>query len=292
MITIAETKPDGSGECVTAQSARKGHIYYCVHCHCEMYRQHKGEHFFFSRIPGQTHLDETCHKLAKSLTAIDLDLTDPSDFHEYISTPPAPGSDGPGPVPGPHKPRKEEEKFMAFRSLKDFVDSGLLNVTRDISFKNGMLSDILINSYFASMIMRDNNSVGPRVLQVKPDIYFWRDQYIRFFMVSVVNDADGLHQLHRRKFFDFHFSDRETFIRFTRKIFSTKFVDGSKTPIIKPKYESILLHGVWSASSTSECKEICRKDCNGKWKCSGHQHADFTSSRQIYCPPDKKINKK
>lgn len=205
MITIAKTKVDDSGDIIFAQDDQSGKDCYCINCSCEMYRRSsKLKNYHFACRRGQKHRKDDCQKVADAFVSLDLNLTDPYAFHEHISTPPAPGSDGPGPVPGPHKPRKEEEKFVAFRSLKDFAASGLLNVKKDFSFKNGMLSDILINSHFAPMIMRDNNSIGPRVLQVKPDTYFWHDQYIRFIMVSFVNDADGLHQFQRRKLFDFH----------------------------------------------------------------------------------------
>ena len=293
MHSFAKTQPGDSGEHVTAQNDRSGEIRYCVNCDCEMYRRlSKLRKPHYACRPGHKHRDENCKRIASSLTTLDLDMTNPIEFHKFISTPPAPGSDGGG-LTGPRKPREDVEKFVAFRSLKNFIDCGLVHAKNNLAFKHGRLSDILINSHFAPLIMQENNSLGYRVLWARPITYFWHEQYIRFLMFGVIRE--GGHEARYQKIFDFHFSERTSFLKQTEQIFNATFMDGSKKPIVSSKYKYILVHGIWHATEYPKCQnsKVCgRTECNGTWKCTGHQYAEYTSSRQIYCPPDQKIDKK
>ena len=287
MITIAKTK---EGEFINAKNATSGIIYYCVHCDCPMYRKlSRAKNPFFACRSGNKHTSPECQKSSESLVTHDPEITDSEAFHHHILTPPKRGTGG---APGePHEPPVPTEHTVPFQSLEALWNSGLTK-SGNIPIANGRLSDILLSNRLAHMVMRNNTDIGPRVLEVTPDFCFDKTQTIRFLLFGVIWQKAGSPDLPCRKVIDFHIASREVYDRLVRKFFLVSVDDATGKRVMKSRYKSVLIHGNWSATAFPACKEICRQECNRKWKCTGHQSAEYISSRQVYCPPTQRVDSK
>lgn len=287
MITLAKNK---DGKYVNSKEAKPGETHYCVHCSCALIlkRSVLGK-LYFSRKAGQIHRDSLCRKMGENPVTRELELTNSTEFHAHLLEPSNRGGGGsklPGP---PRETRLPEEHSLPVRSLEDLWNTGIA-LAETGKTANGDVSDILLCGKRATAAMHGNEPIGPYAIKVRPEYYFRGAQRIRFVFSFTEHNAIVGDNKYYKKILDLHFADTHEFEYYTKKLFRTERNSSDRGMGLKPKYDVVLIHGNWQSLSNTECKDVCRKQCTGKWKCSGYQYAEVVNSgRQIYCPSNRKI---
>ena len=282
MINIARNQ---QGTPVEAKDAPKGELHNCLLCGCELCRVISPKGIpFFRAMPGHKHQFPECASQAANRIVRETYLTSFVDFHGRLLTPVKPTEppvfppDIPPEFPPeiPPKPRKEpKESILPYRSLKDLHVNGLLAMD-NVPIADGYLSNILINAKLAHLIMDNNDSIGPRVIQARPDALFEKEQKIRFVVCCVRGGS------HYRKIFEVNFADREEYLVQATRLFGNTLDRDTGMATVVAKNKDVLVHGDWTAVAQDRCNKICHKHCDGAWKCTGMQISTYVSSRQIY----------
>ena len=261
--------------------------YICPWCGIDLYihRSSKGNYFGYA-FQGRRHLPNCeVDSLPYPNKNIDTDLIDIDMIHKAMMTPPKKGKGGGG--GGPRGPKTDNEKPVGLESLKDYYSLGLCELPNFKINKKHYLCDILLNKSTMRTVMRGNTSIGMRAVMVKPDGADINTLTIGFCGVATLSQGENKVKL--SKVFELKYHDRNAFVAHANKIFNVV----STKPYRKwgaPKCDWVLVYGVWEGLNIEECIDSCNKrKCDGKWKCTGYQHAEcVVPQHQIYCPPKYK----
>lgn len=278
MIVFAKSE---NGNMVSAAQAKPGVKYFCQHCGAPLFlRISKNGIAHFVCYPGHQHTAKECVKLEISKTAKVTDLSYGEKIHRYLQEELGKAPVGKGGAGVPRTPAVKEERLGEMKSLEDIWNLG--DVTdMDFALADGPLTDLYISSGLSAEIMKHNEALGYRALELKPDFFFVKTQCIRFVMKSLNGNF---------KVLDYYIPKAEDFWRIVKRLFLVKGLYPHKS--VTPRYRSVLVYGKWEALSKAACRQRCQKSCTRYGICSGLQQACYQSSRQIFFPSSGRVEEK
>lgn len=284
MLTAASLDSEGI-EIIFASNAEHGSRYYCPCCHTAVYlRLSPSNNPHFAAFPGQPH-NPSCERFVRSKRCHSPHLTNPETFHgRLLQTPSKPSEPSGTSAVEPRTPHSEnnDEVITPITSIADlFFLIGL-------GSKNTMLgdhpvSDYMITKQIAATNLLDSRSIGPRIIEARPDWAFPSRLIIRFVLTFYRASSK---KEYFRMVFDWSFSSENDFNKVAARLFRTTTDSTTGKTMYVAKHERVLIHGDWTSIVYPSCQSRCSKRCcHGKWYCLGYQSAPFMSFRQLFIVP-------
>ena len=159
-------------------------------------------------------------------------------------------------------------------SLRQLQVCGACLMSPTSPIEGGVLSDLLLTYRSFRQHLAQNQSLGARILELKP--VSAQNRHIRY--VGFWKDGNQSY----RAFFEHYVTDTVDFESLSDELFAEKTIRYGKAVWSKPKYKRVLVAGTWTAISRHQCSQLCGYCHQARAICSGMQYADLRNRNQIY----------
>lgn len=253
---------DKNNRCIHISKAIRSETYYCPLCQCPMQVRNKNGIKCFDVAPGTAHAASKCkvpryrfsdlwetssNKLINDLLYSTANLQ--SNLVETKSI--------------EHDADKMFRlvnsarlySVVPFRYLSDFRKESIYTWPADTVLNGYRLTDLFVSRNNADVLMRDNDPLGFRIVDVKFRRLIAPDT-LRFALYSTSNKK-------KIRFFDLRFEDQEEYEIMRHEVFANR----------NSRY---YIAAVWNSSTDCETPQ------SGEWEIIGIQSAVFTNANQLY----------
>ena len=263
------------GKLISALEAEGAVNYYCSHCHAIMRVRKsitRSPHFF---LHDDYHKSRDCKAFEKEQNVIRTPtLIKPEKFAHSVLFPRSRKNqvhkEGDRPSATPHSSNEQRPP----NSIRQLVICGAKSMDPNTPIDGGILADIYVGPKSYNMVLRDNKSLGFRV------IHLWLDSAhnnrIRYAVVWTYRGK------RYRAFFEHIVSDNIDFIALADALFHDKYCNYRGTFWRKSKYKTIAIGGDWSYIEREFCQTCCTSCQNPQYTYCGTQEAQLNHLDQIY----------
>lgn len=163
-------------------------------------------------------------------------------------------------------------------TLADVHAVGLHKALPDTKIKDGVISEFLLTHNFSLPILRDNKTIGRRIIRAKLDFFDPKTQSI--ILIAAWPQKGNSKQKFNSKRLRLYFHCLKDFCAIRNELIKYKMDERRFAKEVHYKGD-LLVAGNWVAESDRYCRWYCSKDCDRTWQCHGMFTAEDIKLSQI-----------